>query len=98
VGTILYEMLAGHCLFDGPNPFATLAAVTSCQVEPLRNHTPDVDPDLERVVLRSLEREPRDRYQSAKEFLQPLLAVARRDSRYLEGRILDLDPRLRQLA
>jgi tRNA A-37 threonylcarbamoyl transferase component Bud32 len=90
VGEILYEMLTGRPVFDGSNPLVILSAVAACAIEPPGRYVDDLDPDLERAVLRALAREPQDRFQSAEEFLAPLLAFARRDVRFREGRMLDL--------
>jgi hypothetical protein len=91
VGEILYEMLTGHPVFDGPNQLAVIAAVALCEVVPPHNRVQTVDFDLERAVLRALERDPRDRFQSAEEFLSPLLAVARRTPGFRDGCIMGLD-------
>jgi len=91
VGEILYEMITGHPVFDGSSPLVILSAAAECVVEPLGRYVEGLDPELERAVLRALARDPQDRFQSAEEFLTPLLAFARRDARFQDGRILDLD-------
>jgi serine/threonine-protein kinase len=90
VGEILFEMLTGRPAFDGPNPLAVIAVVAMCEVTPPGRLVAGLDPAFDRIVLRALERDPRDRFQDADEFLAPLLELARRDSRYSEGRLLDL--------
>jgi serine/threonine protein kinase len=90
VGEILYEMITGRPVFDGPNSLVILSAVAECVVEPPGRFVGGLDPDLERALLRALAREPQDRFQSADEFLVPLLAFACRDARYRDGRMLDL--------
>ncbi|MBN1772725.1 MAG: protein kinase [Deltaproteobacteria bacterium] len=90
VGAILYEMLVGRPVFDGPNPYVIAGAVALCDFQRPGELVDGLDPALERTVLRALEREPADRFQTAEEFLEPLRASAARDPRYREGRILDL--------
>ncbi|MBI5502969.1 MAG: protein kinase [Deltaproteobacteria bacterium] len=90
LGAILYEMLAGRPAFDGPNPLAVINAVALCEVEPLGPLAPGVAPDLERLILRALERDPRDRWQTADQMLEQLVPLARRDPRYRDGCLLDL--------
>lgn len=90
VGTILYEMLVGRPVFDGPNPYAIVGAVALCMFERPRDLVPGLDRSLEDAALRALEREPAERFQTAEEFVEPLRAFAARDPRYREGRILDL--------
>lgn len=90
VGSILYEMLTGRPVFDGPSPFAIAGAVALCMFQPPGALVPGLDARVERAVLRALEREPENRFQTAEEFLEPLRAVASEDARYRDGRILDL--------
>jgi serine/threonine-protein kinase len=93
VGEILFEMLTGRHAFDGPNPLAVIAAVAMCEVESPGRLVAGLDPALDRIVTRALQRDPRDRFQDADEFLAPLLELARRDARFRDGRLLDLpDP------
>jgi tRNA A-37 threonylcarbamoyl transferase component Bud32 len=90
VGGILYEMLVGRLVFDGPNQLAILTRVAACRVEPPSRFVEGLDPKLERALMRVLAREPEERFQSAEEFLVPLLAWARRDPRFQDGVMLDL--------
>jgi serine/threonine-protein kinase len=72
LGTILYEMLTGNLPFSGPNALAVMRAKTEEEPRPLTYFVPDVDPHLEAMVLKAIERLPRDRYQSASELLRDL--------------------------
>ncbi|HKD76040.1 MAG TPA: Stk1 family PASTA domain-containing Ser/Thr kinase, partial [Ktedonobacterales bacterium] len=62
LGVVLYEMLVGHPPFDGDTPVAI--AVRHIQEPPVRpsRYNPNIPPPLERVILRCLEKDPRDRY------------------------------------
>jgi hypothetical protein len=91
VGSILYEMLVGRPVFDGPNQYAIAGAVALGVFERPGDLLAGLDPALEQTVLRALAREPAARFAAADEFLAPLRAVAGADPRYREGRILDLE-------
>ncbi len=62
LGVVMYEMLVGHPPFDGDTPVAI--AVRHIQEPPARpsRFNPNIPPALERIILRCLEKDPRDRY------------------------------------
>ena len=73
LGVIFYEMLTGERLFLGESDYATLEAVRNAVIPPPRQFNPAITPGLERVMLRMLTREPRERYQWAAEVHEDLL-------------------------
>jgi serine/threonine-protein kinase len=81
VGIILWEMLAGRRLFLGDTDFATVKLVQQAVVLPVSKANAKVPPDLERIVNRSLTRDPAQRYQSARE-----LAISLNDFLYRFGK------------
>jgi serine/threonine-protein kinase len=70
---MLYEMLTGKVPFQGPNAFAVMNDRLVNQPEPPRNLEPAISPQLQEIVYRALEREPKNRYRSAREFAHDLL-------------------------
>lgn len=65
LGALLYEMLTGAVPFQDDNPWAALnARITGDPAAP-RKLNPDLSAQAEEIVLRSLQREPADRYPSA---------------------------------
>ncbi len=60
LGVVTYEMLAGQVPFHGTNTLAIIQAVLTAPIAPIRTLRPDVAPELEDVVSRTLVRE-RDR-------------------------------------
>ncbi|WP_437963278.1 protein kinase [Sorangium sp. So ce260] len=68
VGAILWEMLSGKRLFLGDTDYQTVKLVQQAQIPPLSEINKAVPPELDRIVARSLAREPGDRYGSAREF------------------------------
>ncbi|MDH5675543.1 MAG: protein kinase [Myxococcales bacterium] len=67
VGISLYEMLTGRRLFAGKDDIATLTAVGKASVPPPSALMDDAPEDLELILMRALERDPEDRWQSAAE-------------------------------
>ncbi|MBI5489323.1 MAG: serine/threonine protein kinase [Deltaproteobacteria bacterium] len=67
-GILLYEMLSGRRLFQGKTDYETVQQVRVAEIPPLSRINPAVPRDLERIVLRALAKDLRQRYQSAQEF------------------------------
>jgi serine/threonine protein kinase len=74
VGVCLYEMLTGRRLFVGKDDIDTLKLVGTAAVPPPSAVSDDVPDDLEVLVMRALEKNPDDRFQSAAEMGQILNA------------------------
>ncbi|HEX9289179.1 MAG TPA: serine/threonine-protein kinase [Anaeromyxobacteraceae bacterium] len=72
VGMMLYEMLTCNLPYDSPNPRALLRAKTSEEPRPPSYYIPGFDPSLEAIILKAIERDPRDRYGSARQLLADL--------------------------
>jgi serine/threonine-protein kinase len=82
VGTLLYEMLTGNLPFSSSNPQALLRAKANEDPRPPTYYVSNFDPSLEAIILKAIERSPRDRYPSAAELLADLrnpAAVPARD-------------------
>jgi serine/threonine-protein kinase len=67
LGVMLYEMLAGEPPFTGPNPLAVMNERVIKDPESIRKLNPEVSPQLEEILYRALERDPRHRYATASE-------------------------------
>lgn len=67
LGAMLYEMLTGRVPFTGDNPFAIMNARMFTDPPRPREIRPEISPQIEEIVLRALELDPKDRYQTAEE-------------------------------
>jgi serine/threonine-protein kinase len=72
MGVIVYEMLTGHTPFNGPNPFAVMNDRLVNDPVPPRNINPDISLEMQEIIYKALEREPENRYASAREFAADL--------------------------
>ncbi|GBE22016.1 MAG TPA: Stk1 family PASTA domain-containing Ser/Thr kinase [Actinobacteria bacterium] len=77
LGVVLYEMLAGHPPFSGESPVSVAYQHVSTAVSAPSAVNPDVSPDLDRIVLHALDKNPDTRYQTAEEIRQDLLLFLR---------------------
>ncbi|MGD0957437.1 MAG: serine/threonine-protein kinase [Candidatus Acidiferrales bacterium] len=67
LGVMLYEMLTGKVPFQGPNPFAIMNDRLLNNPVPPREIDPSISPQLQEVIYRALERDPKNRYGTARE-------------------------------
>jgi serine/threonine-protein kinase len=72
LGAILYECLTGRPPFQGPSPLETVKLVAEQQPVPPRMLNRNIDPDLEKIVLKCLEKESKQRYPTAEELADDL--------------------------
>ncbi len=77
LGVVMFEMLAGQPPFVGPTAVSIAMQHASTNPPPIRKYNPAVPPILEQLVLRALEKETEDRFNSAAEMQQALRTCAR---------------------
>lgn len=78
LGIVLYEMLTGKTPFARATAVDTMHAILHDEPPPLSQQRSDVDIELERIVRKALRKDPNDRFQSAAEMKQALVALAER--------------------
>lgn len=77
LGVVMFEMLTGQPPFVGPTAVSIAMQHASANPPPIRKYNPAIPPILEQLVLRALEKETEDRFNSAAEMQQALRACAR---------------------
>ena len=72
VGVMFYEMLTGKKPFDTDNPVSI--AVMHMQAEVPQPHTirPDIQIGLEEIILKAMQKDPKDRYQTARDMMDDI--------------------------
>ncbi len=78
LGATLYELLTGSHPFEAESGIGAMMRVLNEDPEPPRKKNPRIPPDLEKVVLKCLAKEPGGRYESARALAEDL-------NRFLEG-------------
>jgi Tol biopolymer transport system component/tRNA A-37 threonylcarbamoyl transferase component Bud32 len=64
LGAMLYEMATGQRAFRGDSQMATLSAVLRDEPKPVNQVSPDLPPELTRIVSRCLRKDPAKRFQN----------------------------------
>ena len=88
LGVVLFELVAGQRPFDGETTNDVIAAIIKTAAPPASRFRPDTPVALEEIILKTLEKDPAERYTSAKELLVDLRRLQKR---------LEFEVRLEQL-
>jgi len=67
LGVVMYELLAWQLPFNGSHEAAVMYEIVNIDPPPIQAVKPGVEPDIERIVTKCLEKERENRYQSARE-------------------------------
>jgi serine/threonine-protein kinase len=78
LGVIFYELLTGRVPYSGPTPFVVFQQLADPKpVPPPREIAPGIDRRFEDICLKCLDKNPRRRYQSARDLADDLERVCR---------------------
>jgi serine/threonine protein kinase len=72
LGMVLYEMLCGRPAFDSQSQFELMAAHVNEIPKPPSAWNAKIPPELDAVVLKSIAKDPAQRFQTAQEFVEAL--------------------------
>jgi len=78
IGLVLHEMLTGRMVFKGENPMAVMYQVVNENILPPSKFNQDIDPALDGIVMRALQRDTGKRFRHAREMLNAV-------NEYLQG-------------
>jgi len=72
LGVTLYELCAGRTPFRGSDPYELFKKIVEKDAPPVRRYNPEVEADLDNIILRCLEKDPDRRYATAFELAEDL--------------------------
>jgi TonB family protein len=75
LATVLFELLTNRKLFTGDNELSILEQVREARVQPPSLYNDEVTPDIDKVVIKALQKDPTNRYQTAGEMARDLDAI-----------------------
>ncbi len=75
-GTIFHEMLSGRRAFQGDTAADTMTVILTKEPPDLSSTNRDVHPGLDRIIRHSLEKNPEERFQSARDLAFDLEALS----------------------
>ena len=99
LGVILYELLVGHVPFTGASPTAIMLKHLQEPAPAVLDERGDIPPAVGRVVARSMEKRPEDRYATVGELVDDFTIAAGMEpaSVYSSGPYKPVEPRPAQL-
>ncbi len=76
LGVMIHEMVTGKKVFDGKSRVLLMSAIATHTPPPLSHTDPATPPELEHVVETCLAKDPAERWQTARDVLAELQAIA----------------------
>jgi serine/threonine protein kinase len=96
LGVILYELITGVTPFSGEDALDQIRSICERDPEPPRRINPAIPGELQNICLKALEKDPAQRYQSAREMAddlarllagEPVLALPSSYARMIAGKV-----------
>ncbi len=76
-GIVFYEMLAGKRLYNFASDIEAVRSIPKMKIAPIRELRPDVPDELNNIVMKCLEKEKEQRYQTTHKVLDDLISFRR---------------------
>jgi eukaryotic-like serine/threonine-protein kinase len=71
-GIVFYEMLTGRRAFEGETSLEIISSILKDEPQPISQILPEVPPEIEQIVNKTLQKDSKHRYQTAKDLLTDL--------------------------
>jgi serine/threonine protein kinase len=94
LGVVLYELLTDQMPFKGMHDTAIMYEIVNIDAAPPSALRPDIEPELDRILLECLDKDKDERYQSAKELAKDLRRFRRSSDRSKISRVSTVRPAL----
>jgi len=98
LGVVLYEMITAEAPFRGDYEQAIMYSIMNETPRPARSSRPDVPADVERLINKTLSKDPNERYQTSTELIHALQSLKRRPETKAAGTDSDDAKRLPSIA
>jgi eukaryotic-like serine/threonine-protein kinase len=79
-GIVLYEMAAGKQAFPGESPATIIGEILHQEPKPICELNPQIPEELQRIVMKTLEKDREDRYQTAHELMVDLRRLMKKET------------------
>ncbi len=86
LGVVMYYMLTSRLPFSGANTMSVIYQIVNTEPDPPATHADTLSPELDRIVMKALSKDPANRYQSWDEFGQALAETWKKDQKTEEKR------------
>ncbi len=84
-GIVLFEMLTGKTPFRGEHEAAIMYSIVNEEPDSILKFKSDSSPEIDRIIQRSLEKDPEDRYQHVDDMVSELRRVQKQSTRVIRA-------------
>ena len=89
-GVVVFEMLTGKTPFRGDHEAAMMYSIINEQPEPVGKYRPEVSSEIQRIINRSLEKDPEDRYQSVADMTSELRRIQKQSAKVSRSSLAEM--------